>query len=111
MVYRASDISLFVKNAAFCEGLCLIRSSHQQRWWSFSEQFGSRTCKMSIVHARSHEITNKPLRVRTTKTLRLPTWKTNYNAEKCASDVKKMKNFEGEANNMQLDKEDTPRSN
>ena len=40
----------------------------------------------------------------------------NYNAEKCASGVKKMKNhrkqnFEGEANNMQLDKEDTRRSN
>ena len=68
------------------------------------------------VHARSQEITNKPLRVRTTKTLWLPTWKTNYNAEKCAWDVKKMKNhrkqnFEGEANNMQLDKEDTRRSN
>ena len=64
----------------------------------------------------SHEITDRPLRVRTTKTLCLPTWKTNYNAEKCASDVKKMKNrrkqnFEGEANNMQLDKEDTRRSN
>ena len=40
---------------------------------------------MSKVHARSHEITNKPLQVRTTKTLWLPTWKTN----KCASDVKK----------------------
>ena len=44
------------------------------------------------------------------------TRKTNYNAEKCASGVKKMKNrrkqnFEGEANNMQLDKEDTQRSN
>ena len=42
--------------------------------------------------------------------------KLSYNAEKCASDVKKMKNrrkqnFEGEANNMQLDKEDTRRSN
>ena len=41
---------------------------------------------------------------------------TIINAEKCASDVKKMKNrrkqnFEGEANNMQLDKEDTRRSN
>ena len=46
---------------------------------------------MSKVHARSHEITNKPLRVRTTKTLWLPTWKTNYNAEKCASDVKKLR--------------------
>ena len=51
---------------------------------------------MSNVHARSHEITNKPLRVRTTKTL-------NYNAEKRGSDVKKVKNrrkqnFEGEAN-------------
>ena len=50
------------------------------------------------------------------KTLWLLTWKPNYNAEKCASDVKKMKNrrkqnFEGEAKNMQLDKEDTRRSN
>ena len=41
---------------------------------------------------------------------------TNYNAEKHASDVKKMKNhrkqnFEGEAYNMQLDKEDTRQSN
>ena len=44
---------------------------------------------MSKVHARSHKITNKSLRVRTTKTLWLPTWKTNYNAEKCASNVKK----------------------
>ena len=44
---------------------------------------------MSKVHARSHEITNKPLRVHTTKTLWLQTWKTNYNAEKCASDVQK----------------------
>ena len=43
---------------------------------------------MSKVHARSHEITNKPLRVRTTKTLWLPTWKTNCSAEKCPSDVK-----------------------
>ena len=51
-------------------------------------------CKMSKVHARSHEIANKPLRVHTTKPLWLPTWKTNYNAEKCASDVKKMKNCE-----------------
>ena len=42
--------------------------------------------------------------------------KQTNNAEKCASDVKKMmnrrkQNFEGEANNMQLDKEDTRRSN
>ena len=44
---------------------------------------------MSKVHARSHEITNKPLQVWITKTLWLPTWKTNCNAEKCASDVKK----------------------
>ena len=40
----------------------------------------------------------------------------NYNTEKRVSDVKKVKNrrkqnFEGEANNMQLDKEDTRRSN
>ena len=39
-----------------------------------------------------------------------------YIAEKCASNVKKMKNrrkqnFEGEENNMQLDKEDTRRTN
>ena len=34
-----------------------------------------KTCKMSKVHARSHEIANKPLRVPTTKTLWLPTWK------------------------------------
>ena len=40
---------------------------------------------MSKVRARSHKITNKPLQVRTTKTLWLLTWKTN----KCASDVKK----------------------
>ena len=37
-------------------------------------------------------------------------------SEKCVSDVNKMKNrrkqnFEGEANNMELDKEDTRRSN
>ena len=56
------------------------------------------------------------VRVRTTKALWLSTWKRNYNAEKCASDVKKMKkrrkqNFEGEANNMQLDKDDTRQSN
>ena len=41
--------------------------------------------------------------------------KTNYNAEKCASDVKiknrRTQNFEGKANSMQLDKEDTRRSN
>ena len=40
---------------------------------------------MSKVRARSHEITNKPLRVRTTKTPWVPTRKTN----KYASDVKK----------------------
>ena len=32
--------AIFVKNAAFCEGLRLIRSSHLQRWRSFSERFG-----------------------------------------------------------------------
>ena len=40
---------------------------------------------------------------------------TNYFAEKCASDFKMKnrhkQNFEGEANNMQLDKEDTRRIN
>ena len=55
---------------------------------------------MSKVHARSHEITNKPLRVRTTKTLWLPTWKTNYNAEKCSSHFemknRREQNFQGE---------------
>ena len=53
---------------------------------------------MSKVYTRSHEITNKPCTY------------VNYNAEKRASDVKKVKNcckqnFEGEANNMQLDKD------
>ena len=74
---------------------------------------------LSFIHSFIQEQTAKQMihvRVRTTKTLWLPTWKTNYNAEKCASDVKKMKNrrkqnFEGEANNMQLDKEDTRQSN
>ena len=57
---------------------------------------------MSKVYARSHEITNKPC----TSSYYKQT--TVYNAEKRASNVKKMKNrrkqnFEGEANNMQLD--------
>ena len=63
---------------------------------------------MSKVHARSHQITNKPLRVRTTKTLPTITLRS------VPQMLKKMKlknvrkqNFEGEANNMQLDKEDT----
>ena len=70
---------------------------------------------MSKVHARSHEITNKPLRVRTTK-------HCDYRLEKqtrmlrSVPQMLKMKNlrkqnFEGEENNMQLDKEDTRRSN
>ena len=87
--------SLFVKNAAFCEGLRLILHVHLTykddnlfRNGSIHEWWCLKTCKMSKVHACSREITNKPLRVRTTKTLCLPTWKTNYNAEKCASDVK-----------------------
>ena len=92
-------------------GLLIFRAVAELRISSKSaksREIHLKTCKMSKVLARSHEITNKPLRVRTTKTLWLPTWKTN----KCASDVKKMKNrrkqnFEGEANNMQLDKEDT----
>ena len=85
-----------------------VRSTNDNAWKTF---------KMSKVHACSHKITNKPyIRVCTTKALWLPTWKTNYNAEKPASDVKKMKNrhkqnFEGEANNMQLDKEHTRQSN
>ena len=63
---------------------------------------------MSKVYARSHKITNKPC---TSFVLQ-----RNYNAEKRASDVKKSeesskKNFKGEANNMQLDKEDTRQSN
>ena len=70
---------------------------------------------MSKVHALSHEITNKSCTSSYYKSI-VTKKKTNYNAEKRASDVKKMKNrykqtFEGEANNMQLDKEDTRRSN
>ena len=61
---------------------------------------------MSKVYACSHEITNKPC----TSSYYKQT--TVYNTEKRASNVKEMKNrrkqnFEGEANNMQLDKEDT----
>ena len=72
---------------------------------------------MSKVHARSHEITNiKPCTNSYYKSIATTYLKTNYSAEKCASDVKKLKNrckqnFEGEANNMQLDKGDTRRSN
>ena len=40
--WTAFVCSLVVKNAAFCEGLRLIRSSHLQRWQSLSEQFGPR---------------------------------------------------------------------
>ena len=66
---------------------------------------------MIKVHACSHEITNKPY----TSSYYNSIVTTDYNAEKCVSAVKKMKNrrkqkFEGEANNMQLDK-DTRRSN
>ena len=65
---------------------------------------------MSKLYARSHEITNKPCTSLYYKQT------TVYNAEKRASNVKKMKNrrkqnFEGEANNMQLDKEDIRRIN
>ena len=73
-------------------GLLIFRAVAELRISSKSaksREIHLKTCKMSKVLARSHEITNKPLRVRTTKTLWLPTWKTNCNAEKCASDVKK----------------------
>ena len=64
---------------------------------------------MSKVYAPSHEITNKPCTSSHYK-------ETIMLLKKRASDVKKVKNcskqnFEGEANNMQLDKEDTRRSN
>ena len=71
---------------------------------------------MSKVHACSHEITNEPC-ASYYKSIVITDLKNNYyNAEKRASDVKKMKNrrkqnFKGEANNMQLDKEDTRWSN
>ena len=71
---------------------------------------------MSKVHARSHEI-NKSISSSYYKNIVSTDLKKNYNADKCASDVKKMKNrrkqnFEGEANNMQLDiNEDTRWSN
>ena len=82
---------------------------------SMNDNACRKTCKMSKVHTRSHEITNTPctsLYYRNTVTT---DFKTNYNAENCASDVKIVKNrrkqnFEGEANNMQLNKEDTRRS-
>ena len=42
LFYNAHVLALRVKNAAFCEGLHLFRSSHLQRWRSFSERFGPR---------------------------------------------------------------------
>ena len=68
---------------------------------------------MSKVHARSYEITNKPLR---TPPLGVCTLLYYKKQTVTTDDVKKMKNrrkqnFEGEANNMQLDKEDTRGSN
>ena len=71
---------------------------------------------MSKVHALSHEITNKPCTSPYYKSIVTTDLKNKlYNAEKRASDVEKMKNrhkqnFEGDANKVQLDKEDTRRS-
>ena len=63
---------------------------------------------MSKVYARSHEITNKPCTSSYYKeTIML------RNVPQMLQKVKnrRKQNFEGEANNMQLDKEDTRRSN
>ena len=114
---RVRQRSLFVKNAAFCEGLRLIRSSHLQRWRSFSERFVPRMImpenlqneqsSCSFSRANKQAITSSYYKL---------TWKPNANAEKDASAVKRIKNrrkqnFEDEASNLQLDKEDTRRSN
>ena len=66
---------------------------------------------MSKVYARSHEITNEPC------TVYEFVLQTNYIMLRSVPQMlKKVKNrrkqnFEGEANNMQLDKEDTRRGN
>ena len=63
---------------------------------------------MSKVYARSHEITNKPCTSSYYKeTIML------RNVPQMIQKVKnrRKQNFEGETNNMQLDKEDTRRSN
>ena len=67
-----------------------VRSTNDNAWKPAKWNDNARKAA-KWANARSHEITNKQLRVRSTKTLWLPTWKTNYNAEKCASDVKKRK--------------------
>ena len=66
---------------------------------------------MSKVHARSHEITNKPC-----TSLHYKLEKQTIMLRSVPQKFKKMKNrrqqnFEGEANNSQLDKEDTRQSN
>ena len=91
--------SLFYRVFALCEDCCVLWRVTPYTFISPTEMtifFGTvRSTNDNAwkpakwANARSHEITNKQLRVRTTKTLWLPTWKTNYNAEKCASDVKK----------------------
>ena len=68
-----------------------------------------KTCRVSKVHARFHETTKEPFTNTKTK-------KANHDAETNNLDDEKPKNrreqnFEDEANNMQLDKEDTQRSN
>ena len=67
--------------------------------------------QISRVLASSHEITNKPLMRKTTKTV---TKVPNYDAKTNTSDVEKQQQqlfrgqtFEDEANNMQLNKENT----
>ena len=80
-----------------------VRSTNDNDW---------KTCKMSKVYARSHEITNKPctVRVRTSTKLRCIMLRSVPQMLKKMKNRRKQ-NFEGEANNMQLDKEDTRLSN
>ena len=72
-----------------------VQSTNDNAW---------KTCKMSKVCARSHEITNKPCTSLYYKqTIMLRSMPQMLKKEK----NRRKQNFEGEANNMQLDKEDT----
>ena len=96
-------------NAVFCEESL---GKTRRRCRSFSERFGPRIIllesrRIGKVHAHSHEITKQPFTSSNYE---------NHDAEVNNSDAEKStnrrkKNLEDEANNMQLDKEDTQRSN
>ena len=74
MLCFVKDYVLYVHLAYKDDDLWTVRSTNDNDW---------KTCKMSKVYARSHEITNKPC------TGSYYEQTTVYNAEKHASNVKK----------------------